>query len=135
MSLTPEQEQLLATRYGVKAKSPRVQRAQKIGAAIGVALLIWATWFFSAINFNPVSFKEVGFQVVDEWRTTLEFEVTAPIGTVLSCDLQALDSSFGVVGHRTVELVANESQTTRYSSEIRTTMRAVTAVVEICRAK
>lgn len=135
MSLTPEQEQLLAQRYGVKSKPPSTRRNQKLLAGVGVLLLVGATWFFSSVNFNPVSYKEIGFEVVDEWQTTIEFEVTAPVGTVLSCDLQAIDSSFGVVGHKTVELAAVETQTARYSSEIRTTMRAVTAVVEICRAK
>ena len=135
MSLTPEQEQLLAQRYGVKSRPAKARRNQKLLAGVGVSALVGATWFFSSANFNPVSYKEVGFEVVDEWQTTIEFEVTAPIGTVLSCDLQAIDSSFGVVGHKTVELAGVDAQTVRYESEIRTTMRAVTAVVEICRAK
>ncbi len=133
MELTPQQEELLAERYGVKKRSTGTRRGQVIGGIAGLAAMIAVTWWFSSSNFNPVSYEVVSFQVVDDWRIGVEFEISAPVGTALSCDLQAMDQSFGVVGHKTVSLAAASEEVSRYAVELRTTAKAVTAVVEICR--
>lgn len=133
MDLTPEQEQLLADRYGVKRRSRLGKRGRVIAASSGVAVMVAATWWFSTSNFNPVSYEVVSFQVVDEWQVRVEFEVSAPIGTELSCDLQGMDQSFGVVGHKTVNLAASTKEVARFAVDMRTSAKAVTAVVEMCR--
>ena len=135
MDLTPQQEQLLADRYGVRQRSSKARRLQVIGGLSGLAVMIVGTWWFSSSNYNPVSYEVVSFQVMDEWRVGVEFEISAPAGTELSCDLQAMDQSFGVVGHKTVNLAAVSEEVARYAVELRTTTKAVTAVVEICRVK
>lgn len=134
MALTPDQERLVSERYGVAPSSITKRRNQAIAAIAGIIALIAGTWWFSSSTFNPVSFEVVSFEVVDEWQIRIEFEVSSPVGTELSCDLQALDSSFGVVGHKTVSLAPSPSELTRYSVDLRTTGTAVSGVVDICRA-
>lgn len=135
MSLTPDQETLMAERYGVKRRSPQRKRLQAWAALAGVLTMAAVTWWFSAANFNPVSYSVVGFEVVNDWQLNLEFEIQAPAGTDLSCDLQALDASYGVVGHKTVSLAGVDGEVARYSVNMRTSAKAVTGVVEICRSK
>lgn len=135
MALTPEQERLLADRYGVKQHTPLRQRRQFWAGFLGVVGLAVATFWFSNTNYNPVSYEVVAYEVVNDWQIRIEFEVVAPAGSELSCDLQAMDSTFGIVGHKTIDLPAGDAAVSRYSASVRTSAKAVTGVVEICRQK
>lgn len=133
MTLTPEQERILAERYGVKKSSTAGRRRKSIAALAGVGVLTLGAWWFSSANYNPVSYEVTSYQVLSDWALRIEFQVTAPIGTELSCDLQGLDSSFGVVAQKTVSLPAGDMEVLRYSVDLRTSAKAVTGVIDSCR--
>lgn len=105
-----------------------------LASIAGVAALTLGTYWFSSANYNPLSYEVVSFEIVDEWQMRIEFEISAPTGTEVSCDLQGLDSSFGVVAHKTVNLPGSAKDVSRYAIDLRTSAKAVTGVVDLCRS-
>ena len=87
-------EELLASRYGVKSKTnPKRNRILALG---GILTMIAIAGYFAAANYSPVSFKDIGFRVVSDWQTEIDFELTKPSDRTVICSFEALDNSFGV---------------------------------------
>ena len=55
-----------------------------------------------------------------------------PDGEAVTCRLQALDTTFGVVGVLDVQIPASQERSVHREEIVRTTSRAVTGVVDTC---
>jgi Domain of unknown function (DUF4307) len=103
-----------------------------IGCGIGVAL---AVWLGLANSVGRVTWVDTGYEVVDERSVRVEFDVHRPPGRAVECRVQALDTTFGVVGVLDVAVPASAARSVHREVVVRTTSRAVTGVVDTCRAR
>ena len=130
--MEPNQD-LLADRYGQKpAADPKRFRALAI---IGVAIMTIVAMWFGIANFSPVSHRDVGFRVISQWQTEVDFEVTKPIDATVICSIEALNNSYLTVGYIEVELGPSDFQTNRHTVSVNTTEMAVTGLVDECRLR
>jgi hypothetical protein len=126
-------EELLASRYGVKSKTnPKRNRILALG---GILTMIAIAGYFAAANYSPVSSKDIGFRVVSDWQTEIDFELTKPSDRTAICSFEALDNSFGVVGWKELEFGPSDSQTNRYTVTVNTFKMAVTGLVDSCQLR
>ena len=126
-------ENLLESRYGI-GRHRRRDRVLAVAVATFalVGFLIWAIWFTIADS-SKVSFRDVGYQIIDQYSAEVIFEVTRIVGQEVSCDIQVLNQSFAVVGFKALEIPASQSPSQVISSKINTTELGVTGLVDSCR--
>lgn len=99
-------------------------------AVIGLGFTGLAGW--QAAN-RDVRWADVGYTVVDDGRARTTFDVTVYRGTTATCTVQALGADYAVVGQQEVRIDVGDGRSVRERTEILTTSRAVTAVVDSCR--
>lgn len=122
--------ELLASRYGQKpARDPKGFRRF---ATIGVTLLTITAMWFGVANYSPVSYQNIGFRVISELQTEVDFELTKPVGATVVCSVEALNNAFATVGWVELEFGPNEFQTIRHTVSLNTTELAVTGLVDEC---
>ena len=131
--MTAQENDLLATRYGKKAKLSR-SRWLWI-SAIGIVLMMLGVLFATIANYNPVQSQDVGFSVKDPTQVVVDFEITKPMDAIAVCSLEALNEQFGQVGYKAIEIGPQETGKVRLSVSINTTELATTALVDECRLK
>lgn len=123
-------EQLLAQRYGKKqAVDAKKYRPLAIAAVVIMSISALA---ISAMNYNPAQFKDIGFRVVSQWQTEIDFELTKPKDATAICSFEALNNSFLAVGFREVEFGPSDFETNRHTISLNTTELAVTGLVKDC---
>jgi len=112
--------------------TPRGRRfAIWLGAiAIAVAVAVMA---YIAFGIPTIRYKEVGFNIKGAESIELTFDVSKPNDWTLSCVLNALNENYAQVGTKTVTIGPSDEHEQRYSTEIRTTEKAVTAIVDSCK--
>ncbi|MCF8528739.1 MAG: DUF4307 domain-containing protein [Aquiluna sp.] len=123
-------QDLLASRYGKKS-TPNKKR-NSVLASLGVAVLSIGAAYFGFANYSPVSFKDVGFRVISNIETEIDFEITKPTDATATCELEALNNAFGVIGYKKVFIETSTTQTTRHTATVITTEKAVTGLVANC---
>ena len=126
-------EDLLAKRYGAKKPSNPVRN--RVLSILGVTGLVAMAGYFAWANYSPVTSTDVGFRVISEWRTEVDFELSKPAEAIVVCSFEALDNSFGVVGWAEYEFVPSDSRTNRYTINLNTYSMAVTGLVDECRLR
>lgn len=94
-------------------------------------LTITAIWFGVA-NYSPVSYQNIGFRVISELQTEVDFELTKPVGATVVCSVEALNNAFATVGWVELEFGPSEFQTIRHTVSLNTTELAVTGLVDEC---
>lgn len=127
-----DQSELLAQRYGERKSNPRRNRILTI---VGVAVLTLIAAWFGFANYSPLSFKDLGYRVLSDYRIEVDFELTRPVGSVAICSVEALNNSFAQVGWIELILPAAEQSTTRNTVTLNTTELAVTGLVDECRLR
>lgn len=122
--------ELLKARYGQKpARNPKNFKRFSI---IALSLLTATAMWFGIANYSPVSYQNIGFRVVSEWQTEVDFELTKPRDATVVCSIEALNNAFGTVGWVEIEFGPNEFQTIRHTVALNTTELAVTGLVDEC---
>ena len=130
--MEPNQD-LLADRYGQKpAGDPKRLRTFAI---VGVALMTIVAMWFGIANYSPISHRDVGFRVISQWQTEVDFEVTKPTDATVVCTIETLNNSYLTVGYVEVELGPSDFQTNRHTVFVNTTEMAVTGLVDQCRLR
>lgn len=120
-------------RYGQdRLKSRDRVLAVTVSSVAAVSFLVWAI-FVSIDNSSQISHRDIAYEVIDEYSTTVTFEVTREPGQAVSCDLTVLNQSFAVVGFLTVEVAPSTSRSTVISSTVLTTELGVSGLVDDCR--
>ena len=122
--------ELLADRYGQKpASNPKRLR---IFAIAGVVLMTITAMWFGFANYSPVSHQDVGFRVISQWQTEVDFELTKPTDATVICSIEALNNSYLAVGYVQVKLGPSDFRTNRHTVSLNTTELAVTGLVDEC---
>ncbi|WP_288817796.1 DUF4307 domain-containing protein [uncultured Micrococcus sp.] len=138
------QSSTLANRYGRPQRRPSQGRLRRMWAIMAlVAAVLVAAWLAFTQSSTGISFKDVGYEVVDSSLTRVTFQVGAPAGVAVECDVTVLDEQAGPVGFRTVGLdgLNPEDRSTPgddthyYTVDVRTVGRGVTGVVDTCRER
>lgn len=120
-------------RYGQDRLKSRDRVLAVIVASIAVvSFLVWAI-FVSIDTSSQISHRDIAYEVIDEYSTTVTFEVAREPGQEVSCDLTVLNQSFAVVGFLTVEVAPSTSRSTVISSTVLTTELGVSGLVDDCR--
>jgi len=123
--------ELLRERYGQKAGvNPKRFRAFAI---VGVVLMTITAMWFGFANHSPISHQDIGFRVVSEWQTEVDFEITKPNDATVVCSIEALNNSYLTVGYKEVVIGPSDFRTNRLSVMVNTTELAVTGLVDECR--
>ena len=94
-----------------------------------------AVWLALANTVGRVTWVDTGYKVLDDRTVRVEFDVHREPGTAVTCRLEALDRSFGVVGTLDVEIPATDTRAVHHEAQVRTAARAVTGVVKTCTAR
>ncbi|TDN92408.1 DUF4307 domain-containing protein [Microbacterium sp. BK668] len=124
-------QQMLDERYG---RTRRGTTRWVVAAAIvlGLVAVVAFAWLTVANSIDSVDADTTGFQVIDERTVTLEFQVSAPTGSTVSCALEAQDEEHGVVGWKVVELPASDTHARAFRETIPTLAEATTGFVNSC---
>lgn len=99
-----------------------------LGVGAMVAFVVWIAVTTTVGTAKPVV---TGYAVQSDALVRLEYDVHRPEGRAVRCHTYALDERFGRVGSLEDVVPAGAASVHR-SVEIRTTARAVTAVVDTC---
>ncbi|HKG50661.1 MAG TPA: DUF4307 domain-containing protein [Actinomycetales bacterium] len=118
-------------RYGTPSAARRlaVVVASVVLAVAGLAWVIWAGLGQASAD---VRWTDVGFQIVDNSRVTVTYDVGKDPAATAVCSLQALDQGKSTVGIARVTIGPTSARVTRRTDEIRTSALAVTGVVKEC---
>lgn len=123
----------MAERYGrdrLKRKDRKM--AITVGSLILFAFLIWAM-IFVINDSSRVSYRDIAYEVIDEFSTSVTFEVSRNIGQEVTCDITILAENFAIVGFLTLDVAASENRSTVISTTVQTTELGVTGLVDGCR--
>jgi len=130
---TPPQVRL-DERYGRTHQDGRRVRTVSIVAAVAFVAVFaaWVVWAGLSGTNASLEVRELGYLNDTETSVDIQWEVSVEPGTEVTCALQALNGSFGIVGWRIVELGTSEQRTRKYSETVRTSERPVTGLPYRC---
>lgn len=124
----------LAKRYGRTSSNRRFQRGIGIVTAAGFAVVLGAWLWWGGVLETPAQLgtRDIGYELVSDQEVIVSFEVTTQPGTEVSCAIQALNGSFGIVGWKVMELEPSTQWTRTFSEPLRTSEPAVTGLLYEC---
>jgi hypothetical protein len=129
---TPSQS--LDERYGRTPGAERRTRTLMIIAGVVFTLVFtaWVVWGGLSGTNASLETRELGYSAVTDTSIDVRWEVSAAPGSEITCAIQALNESFGIVGWRIVELGASAERTRVFIETIRTAEPPVTALPYRC---
>lgn len=127
-------QQTLDERYGRTPGSERRTRTLMIIAGVIFSLIFtaWVVWGGLSGTNATIETRDLGYSAVTGTTVDVRWEVSVVPGTTVTCALQALNGSFGIVGWRIVELGASTERTRVFIETIRTAEPPVTALPYRC---
>lgn len=128
--------QLPAGRYGPLPSTQRRRRTTAALAGAGLLLVAVVVWLGLRTANPAVTWKDVGFEVHDDQRVTVVFDVIRADPSVpVVCRVQALNAHYGQVGVVSVEIGPGERGAQRERVEVATSELAVTGLVDACQVR
>jgi hypothetical protein len=124
----------LAERYGRTRRDHRRTRIWAIALG-GVIVIVFAAWAIWAGLFQPtasVETTDVGNSRVSDTAIKVTWEISVNPGTSARCAVQALDSSFGIVGWKIVSLPPSTARSRTISAVVRTAQPALSGLIYRC---
>lgn len=108
--------------------------------AVVLAMAVVGTALFSFFVAQPeVRSKDVGFNIIDARRATVDFEVIKAPDRTVQCAIQVLSESYAIVGWKIVTVEADPSastsgqmRTTAHRAELRTESLGTSGGVNAC---
>ena len=127
-------QHLLDERYGRTVGGERRTRRILIAGAITLAAILTAGVVWGGLSGTSATLetRELGYADATDTSITVQWEVSAPPGTAVECALQALNSSFGIVGWTIVEIPPSTDRTRAFAQTVRTSEPAVTGLPYRC---
>lgn len=101
----------------------------------GVSVLLAVTaivWFGIATTVGSVRPEVTGYRVESDTSIVVEYDLHRPVGTAVRCRLDALDAGRARVGTVEDAVAADGPSSVHREVRLRTSVRAVTAVVDSC---
>jgi hypothetical protein len=124
----------LEARYGRTPERRRRTRLVAILAAAGVVVVVvaWVLWVGLFGPAASLGSRDLGYVVQGDDAIEVRYEVTTNPGDTASCALQALNSDFGIVGWKVVEIPASDRGTRQLQETVVTSEEAVTGLIYRC---
>ena len=124
----------LAERYGRGPADRRRMRWWFAATAVAFAVVFgaWLWWGGLSSPAAQLEARDAGYEVVDDRTVTVEWRLTVEPGTPSKCAVQALDSRYGVVGWKIVDVPPAEQRTRLLTERLQTTDRAETGLIYRC---
>jgi hypothetical protein len=124
----------LAERYGRTARSVQANKAIGLVGAVCFAVVLGAWLWWGGILETPsqLQYRDVAHTVVNDTEVSVTYEITTAPGTTVSCAVQALNASYGIVGWRILEVPASDRWTRVFVTPLRTSEPAVTGLLYEC---
>lgn len=127
-------QQRLDERYGRTAGAERRTRSAMIvaGVVFAVVFTAWVVWGGLSGTNAELETRELGYANVTDRSIDVRWEVSVAPGTAVSCAVQALNESFGIVGWKVVDLPPSTERTRVLVESLRTAERPVTGLPYRC---
>jgi hypothetical protein len=129
--LTPQQVELLQTRYGPARRHSR--SAVFAVFAVSAAFVVWVVWAAFQQSDAAVRWRTVGYSEVTDTGVVVSFDVFKRAGATVVCTVRALDTSGEVVGEQRVE-VSGPQTDVNVTYPLKVIRRPTAAEVESCAA-
>jgi len=125
---------LIEARYGRGPVRRRRTRLIAIVAAAGVlgVVIAWVVWAGLLGPDASLGSRDLGYSVTGDDAIEVRYEVTADAGASVSCALQALNSTFAIVGWKVVAIPPSDQGTRQFRETLRTSEPAVTGLIYRC---
>ncbi|WP_019149016.1 DUF4307 domain-containing protein [Timonella senegalensis] len=109
-------------------------RGRKFAIALGVAVILIAVGVMAYIAFAipTIRGKDVGFNIKSSEVIEITFDVAKPEDWTVKCTVNALNENYAQVGTKDVVIGPADTYEQRFSTDIRTTELAVTAIIDSC---
>jgi len=98
-------------------------------AVVFVAWLVWGGLLGAPAQFQAV---DTAHEVVDDATIDVTWQFTVEPGTGARCAVQALNSTFAIVGWKVVDVPASTARTRDLTERLLTTEPAVTGLIYRC---
>jgi hypothetical protein len=124
----------LDARYGRTPSSARRRRwiAGGVGAIVVAVVVAWVVWAGLLGGTSDMEVVDTGHSVIDDSLVQVRYQLTVEPGETVSCAAQALNSTFGIVGWRVVDVQASDRRTRTLGVDVRTTELSVTGLIYRC---
>lgn len=124
----------LDSRYGRTPQRRRRARLIGIVAAVGVLVVVaaWVLWVGLLGPSASLGSRDLGYVLDGDSAVEIRYEVTMDAGQTASCALEALNSDFGIVGWKVVDIPASQKGTRQFRETVRTSEPAVTGLIYRC---
>ena len=124
----------LAARYGRTPAAARRTRWAIAASALAftVILVAWLVWGGLLQAPAQLEARDIGHRILDDSAVSVTWELNVEPHTKARCALQALNSSFGIVGWVIVDVPASAERTRQFTETVRTTEPAVTGLIYRC---
>ena len=124
----------LDARYGrTPGRAKRARVWQIIAAATFVAVftawVVWGGLFQPASQFEA---KDTAHTIVSDSETVVSWEFSTTPGTSARCAVQALNSTFAIVGWKVVDVPPSDQYTRQLTESVLTTEHAVSGLIYGC---
>jgi len=127
-------QQRLDERYGRTAGAEHRTRRLMIiaGVIFAVVVTAWVVWGGLSGTNAELETRELGYANITDTSIDVRWEVSVAQGTEVSCAIQALNESFGIVGWRIVDLPESTERTRVFIETLRTAELPVTGLPYRC---
>jgi hypothetical protein len=129
-----EGDSALDRRYG-RTRSYRLRRRWIAVIVGGAFVVVFGAWvIFAAFDGTSASVdtNDAGYVIHNDHLATVTSEVSTDPGTKVDCAIEVLNSGFDVVGWKIVHLPASNVSANTYRTDIKTTNRGVTGLIDKC---
>lgn len=124
----------LDRRYG-RSRSFRLRRrwiAGIVGVAFAIVFGVWVVWAGFDGTSASVDTNDAGYVIHGAHSATVTSEVSTDPGTKVDCAVEVLNKSFDIVGWKVVHLPASTKSSNTYVTQLNTTNRGVTGLIDKC---
>lgn len=99
---------------------------------LGILALAWIVWWAIAAGRPTATAEPVGMEVISDSEVHLTYNLTAPVGSTVTCTVTALTDNLTEVGVRQVTVGPTEREVTAVTTSLATIMRATGVDVTGC---
>jgi len=129
-----EHDSPLAARYGRTTSQARRTRTIAIVGGIAFAVVFGAWLWWAGILTPNAQFeaKDTAHSIESDSLVSVTWQFTVDPGLPASCAVQALNSTYAIVGWRVVDLPPSEDTIRTFTEQVRTSEEAVTGLIYRC---
>lgn len=124
----------LDARYGRSPQRKRNNRVLVVTVALAFVAVFTAWLVWGGLLEAPAQFeaKDTGYELIDDSTVTVMWNFNVPENTDARCAVQALNSTFAIVGWKVVDVPASDLRNRALTETIRTTEQAVSGLIYRC---